>query len=74
MPPIRPLRYREVARKLTAAGFAEVSQQGSYVKFVKETDERVLTAIVPRHREVTIGTLRSILRQARLTPDEFESL
>ena len=69
-----PLAYREVARRLRAAGFSEASQKGSHVKFVKETDDGVLTAIVPRHREVAIGTLRSILRQARLTPRQFEGL
>jgi predicted RNA binding protein YcfA (HicA-like mRNA interferase family) len=73
-PPIRPLPNREVARRLAAAGFAAAGQKGSHVKFVKATDESVLTAIVPRHREVAVGTLRSILRQARLTPGEFERL
>ena len=74
MPPARPLPYREVARKLTAAGFVETGQRGSHVKFAKETDKGVLTAIVPRHREVAVGTLRSILRQAGLTSLEFETL
>ena len=74
MPPVRPLPYREVVRKLMAAGFVELTQRGSHVKFSKENDEGVLTVIVPRHREVVVGTLRSILRQAGLTPHEFDSL
>ena len=74
MPPARPLPYREVARRLTAAGFIEIGQKGSHVKFAKETRQGVLTAVVPRHREVAVGTLRSILRQAGLTPHEFETL
>ena len=72
--PLRPLPYREVKRKLEAAGFTEVSQKGSHVKFAKQTDEGLRTAIVPRHREITVGTLRSILRQAGLSTDEFEAL
>jgi predicted RNA binding protein YcfA (HicA-like mRNA interferase family) len=72
--PLRPLPYREVKRKLEAAGFTEVSQKGSHVKFVKHTDQGIRTAIVPNHREITVGTLRSILRQAGLSPDEFEDL
>jgi predicted RNA binding protein YcfA (HicA-like mRNA interferase family) len=72
--PLRPLPYREVRRKLEAAGFIKTSQKGSHVKFVRHTDEGVRTAIVPRHREVTVGTLRSILRQAGMDPDEFERL
>ncbi len=72
--PLRPLPYREVKRKLEAAGFAEVSQRGSHTKFAKQTDEGIRTAIVPDHREVAVGTLRSILRQAGLSADEFENL
>jgi predicted RNA binding protein YcfA (HicA-like mRNA interferase family) len=72
--PLKPLTYREVKRKLEAAGFTEVSQKGSHVKFVKYMGEGIRTAIVPHHREVAVGTLRSILRQAGLNPDEFEAL
>ena len=73
MPP-RPLPYREVKRKLAAAGFTEISQQGSHVKFAKQTDQDLRTAIVPRHREVAAGTIRSIPRQAGMAWDEFEQL
>ena len=72
--PLRPLSYREVKRKLEKAGFTEESQEGSHVKFAKRTSEGLLTAVVPRHREVVVGTLRGILRQAALTPEEFEQL
>ncbi len=72
--PLSPLPYREVKRKLEAAGFAEVSQRGSHIKFSKQTAEGLRTAIVPRHREIAVGTLRSILRQAGLSTEEFEAL
>jgi predicted RNA binding protein YcfA (HicA-like mRNA interferase family) len=72
--PLRPLPYREVKRKLEAVGFTEATQTGSHVKFVREVANEVRTAIVPRHREVAAGTLRSILRQAGITPEEFEAL
>jgi predicted RNA binding protein YcfA (HicA-like mRNA interferase family) len=72
--PLRPLPYREVKLKLEAAGFTEVSQKGSHVKFAKRAEEGTRTAIVPCHREVAVGTLRSIIRQAGIDPDEFERL
>jgi predicted RNA binding protein YcfA (HicA-like mRNA interferase family) len=73
--PLRPLAYREVRRKLPAAGFSEISRKGSHVKFAKKTaSEGTRTVIVPDHREVATGTLRSILRQADLPPDEFDAL
>ncbi len=46
---------------MLAAGFAEVSRKGSHVKFAKTTSEGTRTAIVPDHREVALGTLRSKL-------------
>ena len=72
--PLRPLPFYEVKRKLEAAGFAEVSQRGSHVKFAKTIEQGLRTAVVPRHREVAAGTLRSILRQAGLSEEEFERL
>lgn len=60
--PLDPLPYREVKRRLEAAGFGEHSQKGSHVKFVRVTLAETRTAIVPKHREIKIGTLRSILR------------
>lgn len=72
--PLRPLPYREVKRKLEAAGFAEANTKGSHVKFVRQTSQATYTAVVPHHREVTVGTLRSILRQAGIDPDDFEKL
>ena len=72
--PLSPLPYREVRRRLEAAGFHEAGQRGSHVKFAKQAPEGMKTAIVPKHREIVVGTLRSILRQAGITPDEFEKL
>ncbi|WP_071593268.1 type II toxin-antitoxin system HicA family toxin [Kamptonema formosum] len=72
--PLRPFPYREVKRKLEAAGFTEVAQKGSHVKFAIYLPDGTRTATVPCHKEVAVGTLGSILRQVGLSPDEFEAL
>ena len=72
--PLKPLPYREVKRKLEAAGFEEVSQKGSHIKFAKSSGEGTRTTIVPRPREITIGTLASILRQTGISVQDFEAL
>jgi predicted RNA binding protein YcfA (HicA-like mRNA interferase family) len=64
----------EVKRKLEAAGFVEVGQTGSHIKFAKTTAAGVRTATVPKHREVAAGTVRSILRQAGISAEDFEKL
>lgn len=65
--PLKPLTFREVRRRLEAAGFVEMSSRGSHVKFVRYSQEGTRVAIVG-------GTLRSILRQAGLSAEEFEAL
>lgn len=74
MGPLRPLSFREVRRRLEAAGFQAHSQRGSHLKFVKETLEGIRVVIVPVHKEIAVGTLRSILRQAGLSWEAFEAL
>ncbi len=72
--PIRGLSFRLVASKLRKAGFTESHQKGSHVKFVKRTERGVWTATVPKHSEIAIGTMKSILRQAGISEAEFDSL
>jgi predicted RNA binding protein YcfA (HicA-like mRNA interferase family) len=71
---LKPLPFREIKRRLEAAGFQEISQKGSHVKFARSFGETVDTAIVPNKREVPVGTLRSILSQAHIDPDQWEKL
>ncbi len=71
---LSPQPFREVKRRLEAAGFREVSQKGSHIKFARTKGENVDTAIVPRKHEIPVGTLRSILNQAHLDQDEWEKL
>jgi len=74
MAALRPLPYRVVKQKLEKAGFEETPGKGSHRKFVKVGPEGIITAVVPQHREIAVGTLRSIIRQAMLTPEQFEKL
>jgi len=71
---LRPLPFREIKRRLELAGFVEVSQRGSHVKFARREGATVDTVIVPQKSEVPIGTLRSILNQAHIDSDEWENL
>ena len=71
---LKPLPFREVKRRLEAAGFAEVSQKGSPVKFARKAGRTVDTAIVPNKKEIPVGTLRSILNQAHIDPDDWGKL
>jgi predicted RNA binding protein YcfA (HicA-like mRNA interferase family) len=71
---LKPQPFREVKRRLEAADFVESSQKGSHVKFIRRLREVVDVVIVPRKREIPMGTLRSILNQAHIDLDEWEKL
>jgi predicted RNA binding protein YcfA (HicA-like mRNA interferase family) len=71
---LKPESFREVKRRLESAGFVETSQKGSHVKVVRSSDDVVDTAIVPKKSEIPTGTLRSILSQAHIDPEEWEKL
>ena len=71
---LKPQSFREIKRRLEAGGFVETSQKGSHVKFVRTSGKVVDTAIVPRKPEVPVGTLRSILSQAHISPDDWDEL
>lgn len=61
----------EVVRILESFGWEMVRQVGSHMIMVKESE--IVTLSVPNHREVAKGTLRSLIRNAGLTLDEFVS-
>ena len=71
---LKPQPFREIKRRLEIAGFVETNQKGSHVKFVRGSAGVVDTAIVPKRREVPVGTLRSILNQAHIDLEEWDAL
>jgi predicted RNA binding protein YcfA (HicA-like mRNA interferase family) len=71
---LKPRPFREIKRRLEAAGFAEASRKGSHVKFWRRSGEVIDTVIVPKKSEVPVGTLRSILSQAHISSDDWEKL
>jgi len=63
---------QKIIKTLERAGFWVVSQKGSHVKLRGIKNGKLQTVIVPNHKEVALGTFRSILAQASLTLNEFE--
>jgi predicted RNA binding protein YcfA (HicA-like mRNA interferase family) len=59
---------KEIIQVLIRNGFVFVSQRGSHQKYRK--DKRSVIVPAPR-KEIPIGTLRSIIRQAGLTREDF---
>jgi predicted RNA binding protein YcfA (HicA-like mRNA interferase family) len=64
---------REVVKALAKFGYEQDRQRGSHIVLRQKVypHRRI---VVPDHKEVAKGTLRSIIRHAGLTVDEFKSL
>lgn len=73
MPPKLPrISGEQAISALQRLGFVTIRQRGSHVILKKRiSKEEEIGCVVPLHHELATGTLRSILRMAKVTPEEF---
>ena len=63
------LNGQEVVRVFESFGWSVARQRSSHIILTKEGETATLS--IPNHKEVARGTLRSLIRAANLTVDEF---
>jgi predicted RNA binding protein YcfA (HicA-like mRNA interferase family) len=63
---------QDVCRILERQGFIEIRRRGSHIVMQKRLQNTTITVPVPDHKELRIGTLRSIIRQSELPRSLFE--
>ncbi len=63
---------KEAVRAFTRAGWQTTGQVGSHLVMNKEGARANLA--IPQHKELSVGTLRSLIRLAGFTVDEFIAL
>jgi predicted RNA binding protein YcfA (HicA-like mRNA interferase family) len=72
LPKLRAISGETVIKVLcNRFGFAVSGQSGSHVRLSKFTAEGKIGTVVPMHDELKLGTLRSILKLAKVDPEEF---
>lgn len=71
MPELPILSENEAIQALQKLGFVRVRQRGSHVVLKKQTAAGEIGCVVPLHKELAVGTLRGILRQAQVDIDDF---
>jgi len=71
VPKLRRVSGKDAIGALKRLGFVQVRQSGSHVILRKHMPGGDVGCAVPLHRELAVGTLCGILRQAKVTPDEF---
>jgi predicted RNA binding protein YcfA (HicA-like mRNA interferase family) len=68
------LSYIQIIRALQRDGWIVVRQKGSHIRLQKHVDDAILKITVPAHRPVKSSTLAHILKQARLSVEQFLEL
>jgi len=63
---------KEVVHAFNRAGWEVWRREGSHIILTKAS--MIATLSVPDHKEIKRGTLRSLIRKAGLTVEEFNSL
>ncbi|MEE8402390.1 MAG: type II toxin-antitoxin system HicA family toxin [Candidatus Hydrothermarchaeaceae archaeon] len=72
MPKLRKVSGDKVVRILcNKLGFKISGRTGSHVRLSKMTPERKVGTVVPMHKELKIGTLKGVLKLAKIDTDEF---
>ncbi|MBS3068358.1 type II toxin-antitoxin system HicA family toxin [Candidatus Micrarchaeota archaeon] len=61
----------EMIKLLGKLGFRQLDQTGSHVIMFREDERGKFRPVVPLSRELAIGTMLSIIKQAGLNRDEF---
>ncbi len=70
MSKITPFKYRDVIKKLRKHGFVfRRATGGSHEIWWNE--KRKKTCVVPHHKEIKTGTIRSIIKQMGITIEVF---
>ena len=67
MPELPRISGANAIKVFESLGYTQVRQRGSHVVLRKQDKG----CVVPVHKELAVGTLRSAIRQAGITPDEF---
>jgi len=66
------LSGKEAAKAFGTAGWQVMGQVGSHLVMTKPGERANLS--IPQHGELSVGTLRSLIRSANMSVDEFLKL
>jgi len=74
MTKVPSLSYKEVINALKRAGWVVDRQKGSHIRLEKIVATKTHKLTIPAHNPIKRSTLSHILKQARLTVEEFIGL
>jgi predicted RNA binding protein YcfA (HicA-like mRNA interferase family) len=73
MPKLPLVSGAKAVKAFQRLGFFVDRQRGSHVVMKKITTEGERGCVIPMHKEIAPGTLRSALKMAGVSPEEFSN-
>lgn len=71
LPQISGLKLIKILNK---SGFKIIRRKGSHVRLEKRIEEKIIKLTVPMHDNLKKGTLSRIIKDSKLSEQEFERL
>ncbi len=71
MPKVPQVSGQEAVKALQKLGFVIDRQKGSHLILKKLSPDGTLGCVIPMHREIAAGTLRSALKMAKVEIETF---
>lgn len=68
------LNYYQIISALQRDGWIVVRQRGSHIRIQKRSEDKLLKVTIPAHKPVKRSTLSHILKQTRISLDDFLKL
>ena len=69
MPPLPVISGQVAIKAFQKAGWQVVRRKGSHIALIKPDERSTLS--IPDHKELDCGTLRSLIRKAGITVEDF---
>lgn len=69
---MKPVSGEKVVKILCREyGFEVSGQSGSHIRLSKQTPNGKIGTVVPNHKELKVGTLRGVLKLAKIDIEDF---
>lgn len=69
---MKPVSGEKVVKILCREyGFEVSGQSGSHIRLSKQTPDGKIGTVVPNHKELKVGTLRGVLKLAKIDIEDF---
>ncbi|MEW5986811.1 MAG: type II toxin-antitoxin system HicA family toxin [Chloroflexota bacterium] len=74
MSKLSPLKLHEVVRKLRQLGFDGPFSGGRHVRMVRTETGQIIPLPAHPGKDISVGLIRAIIREAGVTPEEWNRL